>query len=246
MKRFLPVIIFVLALAGAYYYGHLPAQNPDPNHTHADFAIWVNGQKLDFTDPKYMSEAYEEGKEVRTDPLRKYLHLHDGNGHVLHRHKPGLTFGEFLESLGFTLEMQAAKDDPTKMIGCVTTPDNKKLCDGDISTGWQTLVNDALIGCRRVRGNITCGGPNDAPHNPKSDIEEVWNYVPEDGDQILVSYGPFFEPGEEGVTPDTREMRREWSLMTNDACLYSKTCPWRGDPPTENCIADPTVPCVAP
>ena len=34
--------------------------------------------------------------------------------------------------------------------------------------------------------------------------------------------------------------------LTDDACRYSKTCPWRGDPPAENCIADPAVPCVVP
>ena len=29
--------------------------NPDPNHTHADFAVWTDGEKIGFDDPKYMS-----------------------------------------------------------------------------------------------------------------------------------------------------------------------------------------------
>ena len=37
------------------------------------------------------------------NPDRKYLHLHDGNGHVIHRHKPDLTLGDFFHSLGMTM-----------------------------------------------------------------------------------------------------------------------------------------------
>ena len=58
------------------------------------------------------------------------------------------------------------------------------------------------------------------------------NYVFADGDRILIT----------DATTDA-EVRQELSLMTDDACLYSKTCPWRGAPPTEGCVADPEVPC---
>jgi hypothetical protein len=244
MKKFLlpagGLIAVAIGVAVAFnMYG--PQQNPDPNHTHADFAVWVNGQRMDFSDQKYMSEAYEEGKEVRVDPLRKYLHLHDGNGHVVHRHKPVLTFGEFLESIGFSLSEGNGVD-----VACVTLPDGRTLCDANPLQGWLVLVNNAPLGCSRAWGEVVCGGPGETLLNRQSDIVDLWNYVFEDGDQILLSYGPYFEEGEEGGTPDTREMRREWELMTDDACRYSQTCPWRGAPPTENCIADPAVPCVAP
>lgn len=210
MKRFLPVIIFLVALGGAYYYGRLPVPNPDPNHTHADFAIWVNGQKLDFTDPKYMSEAYEEGKEVRTDPLRKYLHLHDGNGHVLHRHKPGLTFGEFLESLGVVL----TKDGLNL---CMETPDSSRVCEDEAAhRTWIMMVN----------------GERKAFFDGE--------YVPADEDKILILL-----PVSDDEALQQQEISTAMKQMTDDACMYSKTCPWRGDPPTENCIADPTIPCVA-
>ena len=43
---------------------------------------------------------------------------------------------------------------------------------------------------------------------------------------------------------DETVIQNQLSQLTDDACLYSRTCPWRGDPPTENCIADPSVPCV--
>lgn len=58
-------------------------------------------------------------------------------------------------------------------------------------------------------------------------------YVPADLDHILLTY----DTGDMDVDQQLQE-------MTNDACRYSKTCPWRRAPPPESCIADPTVPCT--
>ena len=58
-------------------------------------------------------------------------------------------------------------------------------------------------------------------------------YVFSDEDQILLSYS----------SSDTT-WQQQWQKMTDDACRYSLTCPARGTPPKEDCIADPTVPCM--
>ena len=175
-----------------------PAVNPDSNHTHADFAVWVFGKRLDFSQEKYMSgssDVEEEGEHPH-EHLHESLHLHDGNGDVIHRHKPGLTIADFFGSLGFVLDPKCVRDDQKNL-----------LCeDGDKK--WRMFVNG-----------------HGRPYDPQ--------YVFEDGDQILLSYG----------ADDPAEIARELTLMADDACLYSKTCPWRGEPPKEGCVADPTVPC---
>jgi hypothetical protein len=194
MKRFAPIIIAVIAIGSAMLYQRFaPATNPDPNHTHADFAVWFDDQQIDFSRPEFMSAVYVEGQEVRTSPMRKYLHLHDGNGHVIHRHKPGLTLAEFFASL----DMEFTKD-------CFRLDPDHAGCDGKM------FVNGEEI-----------------PMNP--------DYVFSDGDKILIT----FTDSDELVQMQLKE-------LTDDACKYSKTCPWRGAPPTENCIADPEVPCVIP
>jgi hypothetical protein len=214
----------VLTLS-ACSWGSGTAVNPDPNHTHADFAVWINGQKLDFSDERYMSappadetswilkaSAHGDEDDGHVVPGREYLHLHDGNGHVLHSHKPGQTIGQFFGSLGMPMtpncfdldDFQFATLDPSWVRDFART---KKLCD-DGKFHWTMMVNGARI-----------------PMNP--------DYALVDLDTILLSYG----------ASDTAATE-EYAKMTDDACLYSKTCPERGDPPTENCIADPTVPCV--
>lgn len=204
----------------------LSAVNPDPNHIHADFAVWVNGEKLDFSGSQYMSAplaeeaslflipqavAHGDEDDGHTVPGREYLHLHDGNGSVIHRHKPGLTLGDFFTSIGLqmtkeclTLDAyQFGQLDPDWIKDFART---KRLCN-DGKFHWTFVVNG-----------------EERPMDP--------GFIFNDGDQILLSYG-------------AGDMwSAQWSQMTSDACMFSKTCPWKGEPPSESCVADPAVPCV--
>ncbi len=187
-----------------------PVANPDPNHAHADFAVWIDGEKLDFSVPEFMSEelTHEEEEELKHDTgaladatsatLQKYLHLHDGNGHVMHRHKPSLTLANFFTAIrvGFAGKCYS-----------VGIPGQ----DGEICSdhSFRLFVNG------------------------KEYFFDVLSYVFVDGDKILIT-----------TAVDGPDLDLELASVTDDACRYSKTCPWRGDPPAEGCIADPDVPCT--
>lgn len=64
-------------------------------HTHADFIVYVNGMPVDFSKAKYQSDKGSERDEG--------VHLHDGNGKVIHIHKEGITLRYFLSTLGMVL-----------------------------------------------------------------------------------------------------------------------------------------------
>lgn len=162
--------------------------NPDPNHTHADFAVFIDGNRIDFSQEKYMS--------TDTDPKHPFTHVHDGNGNVMHRHKPGVTIGEFFASLNIKLTPD-----------CFTLDTGEQYCTEN-SKSWKMFVNGQEV-----------------PLSPAFEFQDL--------DQILLTYG----------SGDTQKQLRQ---LSNDACLYSQTCPERGTPPKENCISDPTVPCIAP
>lgn len=236
MKRFLPVsIAFVLFVVAALWPKQY-AQNPDPNHTHADFAVWINGKQLDFSDGRYMSapppqadasvlsflvpvasahNGVDDGDgDEPTLPGREYMHLHDGNGHVMHFHKPGLTLKEFFGSIGVT------------MTGRCFTLDDFLFAQLDQAWVKDFAITKEVCSNGKFRWTMIVNG--------KETIMDP-TYAPKDMDKILLSYG----------SSDMVPME-QYQSMTDDACLYSKTCPWRGSPPTENCIADPTVPCVIP
>lgn len=175
-----------------------PAVNPDPNHTHADFAVWLDGTRVDFSREQYMSGTSAEGEDHSGDH-HQYFHLHDGNGNVIHRHKPGLTIGDFLNSLPGV----RYRENEFLFMDCFGCSQS--------AGEWQTRL--FVNGVEKPEGSA---------------------YVFTDLDSIVIT-----------DTTDPVLLQNELAGVTNDACLYSKTCPERGEPPSENCIADPTVPCVA-
>jgi hypothetical protein len=177
MKNAVLILAPVLLLAACQ---RQYVQNPDLNHTHADFAVWAGGQTVEFTDAKFMSGENDDGVH---EYLHQYLHLHDEIGHVIHRHKPGIALDEFFDSLGYVF---------------------------DAKSTWHMYVN-------------------------AEEVEFDLDYVFEDMDQILLT-----------TSVDAEEAQSQIDQFVNDACRYSRTCPWRGDPPAENCVADPAVPCVVP
>ena len=216
MKRstlLLVIGVLGLGLAGFFFYqATKTAANPDPNHTHADFAVWVSGTRLDFSGDQYMSGISTDPNSHPTEGLQKYLHLHDGNGHVMHRHKPGLTVGEFLASIGMSVTTQCITIDQTQF--------------AKLDSGWVSdfAVTPELCNTGKFHWSMVVNGE-------LRELDPAYAFA--DGDKILFSYG-----ASDTVWQD------EWTEMTDDACKYSQTCPWRGKPPTENCIADPEVPCV--
>ena len=177
------------------------AVNPDPNHTHADFAIWVGGKQMDFSGAQYMSHEARNGQPEKK--LDTYFHMHDGNGHVIHRHKPGLPLRLFLQT-NLGLKIVPA---PSNSQCLIAASGSQAYC---LSQELRMFVNGKEV-----------------PTDPQ--------YVFQDGDQILFT-----------DAQRKNDVDQELQSMTNDACLYSRTCPERGKAPTENCIADPTVPCMAP
>lgn len=200
-----------------------PPVNPDPNHTHVDFAVWMDVEsdvleKLNFSSPEFMSESESEetddDHEAHGHQHHPYLHLHDGNGHVIHRHKPGLTIGDFFASIG------------------------AKMIKGPIVERGETLDTDCFEWTMNNETNTRCSGEFARMIRMFVNGQEVEydpGYVFEDLDQIVIIHAQ-----------NDDEIQTALKQMTDDACLYSKTCPERGEPPTENCLADPAVPCVAP
>jgi hypothetical protein len=204
-KRLLPAIVLIAAGAAIiliFRTPRVPVPNPDPNHTHADFRVVLDGTVIDFTDGFFQTGASTEDhtRDESLPALRKFLHLHDGLGHVIHRHKPGLTLKDFFDSIsvGFTAEcILYASPEINRDTQCSKHP-------------WRMVVN--------------------GQERPFS-----LNYDFQDGDRILLS-----------TTTDDALLAKEVAAVPDDACRYSRTCPWRGKPPAENCIADPEIPCMAP
>lgn len=107
-----------------------------PLHDHADFLLFIRGQKWDFNQEKYFSDT--PGKELSPN-----VHLHAPRFNVVHVHTSLTTWDEFLRSLGFTLDdpsFQGVTEDRT----CLSTPDGQKLCN-TATEKWKFIANGVQV-----------------------------------------------------------------------------------------------------
>jgi hypothetical protein len=87
-------------------------------HEHAAFLVKVNGQNIDFSQPKY---------QVQSD----YIHVENGDGTTLHRHATNVTFADFLKSI---------KMDIDKKNNCLVFTNGTEYCD-DNNNKLKTFIN---------------------------------------------------------------------------------------------------------
>ena len=85
-------------------------------HEHAGLKIYIGGNPINFSHDKYMSS------ENMT--LSNFIHLHDKDGEIIHKHTRGITLGFFFESLNMKFDSQCLAID-TKNGYC--SENSKKL-----------------------------------------------------------------------------------------------------------------------
>jgi len=185
------LLILGLIIAAAVIIGNWQLEKSNPEigvvgdlHYHADFALYLDGERYNFTQEKYMS--------TENRSLSNFAHFHDVDGNIIHKHASGITLGFFLETLGIKL------DDT-----CLVLDDGTSYCN-ERNKVLKLYVN---------------GKYND----------KFAQYDIQDEDQILLSYGDESE----------QEIEEQVDSVTEDACIYSLTCPERGAPPEEaTCIGE--------
>ena len=211
------ILLAVAVVVGAYMLFNSTPVAPPAYHVHADFAVYVNGEKLDFAQQRYMSEK-APGKT-----LAKYVHLHGEDGNVLHFHAPRVTLGDFFESIGMELDEN-----------CFTDDRNATYCKDGFTAG--NVPGDY---CYLNDQNQRICNQNQEIKTLKFYVngqlhEKFGNYVPKDLDRILITYG--------NETP--AQLHAQLQSITDNACIQSLKCPERGTPtPEDGC--DVTDACVA-
>jgi hypothetical protein len=76
--------------------------NSDSVHYHANFALYIQGQREQFKDPSYYEEetACKSGKDMTpTDRA----HMHDNISDIVHVHDHATTWGQFFNNLGWSI-----------------------------------------------------------------------------------------------------------------------------------------------
>ena len=162
----------VFGLGAARFLGVPP---PEATHFHANWAIYLDGERLDLSDQRYMEEVsscYTVEGEVTP---QSRVHMHEGNYDVVHVHHLGATWGHLAGNLGIGLgEGYLILDDGTRIFDgedghftyvlngrALTSVHNQLIASEDrvlISYGFESL--DELAEGRFSRVTTTAGEYN--------------------------------------------------------------------------------------
>lgn len=86
--------LVILAIRFVTYAG------PPQTHYHANFAVYINGQRETFADPGYYVEVGACSLSGKIQPYQR-AHMHDNNNALVHVHDDGVTWGQFFENLNW-------------------------------------------------------------------------------------------------------------------------------------------------
>jgi hypothetical protein len=102
MKNLQLGVIILIAAAVVVLAAAMPqtAAQPSVVHEHANFLVFINGQALNLSQPRYMQDYPQLGGNL-TDAEK--THMHDDIGWVAHKHSSDVTWGLFFKNINFSL-----------------------------------------------------------------------------------------------------------------------------------------------
>ena len=157
-------------------------------HEHASVLVRIFGDKLDFSSPAYQIKS-------------SWIHFEDSDGTTIHRHSSGVTLGYLFDTLNIGIDIQLAETHDTvqeKLEYIAEEFKNRNECEmtydeyGNRSDECG-LLSDAYMRCfifpdgREFCTNEDYSLKYYINHKP---VSNIYDYVLEDEDRILISFGP--------------------------------------------------------
>ncbi len=94
------VLLGVLLILGVRFFTY----HPEHVHYHANFAVYINGQREQFADPQLYEESGAAcAEEKQMTPMQR-AHMHDNVNDVVHVHDHAVTWGQFFLNLGWVVD----------------------------------------------------------------------------------------------------------------------------------------------
>ena len=115
------VMIIIIILLGYFILNGSQIGAVGSEHSHANFLVFINGEKMNFALPQYMVKVQK-------------VHIENMNGVTIHKHATGVTLGYFFKTLGFKFNDE-----------CFVTDEKEKFCtEGDKKLNFYVNGNKNL------------------------------------------------------------------------------------------------------
>jgi hypothetical protein len=98
VTAFLIGVITVLSIRFFTY--HVPKST----HYHANFALYINGQREEFKDPFYYKEVATSCNTTDGLTPDKRVHMHDNINNLVHVHDEAVSWSNFFQNIGWVVD----------------------------------------------------------------------------------------------------------------------------------------------
>lgn len=114
----------------------------EKTHEHIDLKVYLGSKQLDLSQAKYQSTDEDE-----KDPN---VHVHDGNGDVVHKHREGVTLGMFFKSLDISFDQNCfvldtgekyCSDEQNQLRFLVNGIEDSRFADYELNDLDRVLIN---------------------------------------------------------------------------------------------------------
>lgn len=102
-------------------------------HFHANFAVFVEGERIDLSDKKFMEDVSGCRPDYLPMQPKERAHMHNGEDTVAHVHADGVTWGHFFANLGFTFGKSYLVLESGEMVRPTGTKTLKFILNGGLS-----------------------------------------------------------------------------------------------------------------
>jgi len=102
--------LIILLIRFATYH---PAED---THYHANFAVYINGQREQFKEPFYYEEVEESCSAETAITPHDRAHMHDNVNDVVHVEDHAVTWGQFFQNIGWDINPWFVKTPSTVML----------------------------------------------------------------------------------------------------------------------------------
>lgn len=128
--------IIIIAIRFAAY---KPVDNV---HYHANFAVYINGQREQFKDPFYYEEVETMCTAARNITPHERAHMHDEINDVVHVEDHAVTWGQFFQNIGWDINPWFVKTTTQLLSADAQHPVTFILNGKAMPTVVNTVIND--------------------------------------------------------------------------------------------------------
>jgi hypothetical protein len=131
------LLVGALVVMGIRFFTYKPEESV---HYHANFALFVNGQRQEFQEDHYYSEEEMCTAETEVTPVER-AHMHDHINNVVHIEDQAVTWGQFFTNLGWTLGPDMIEAPDGTIYPSATNRQLHIMLNGQDYTGLGSIAN---------------------------------------------------------------------------------------------------------